>query len=291
MFDGRVLDMIELGIEGIKEMSEFEVSYQDLFLLCYLPTLPHVPMISQRRRDAVHPSGECNSYAGRHLHAPPNEGHTRSTLSPLLIVHNWVGLELTRQSPKSSLGSRPLMVFHSDLFDTHPTYQMLKSMLLDFYGGHAVAEIATDALEHVISITAAPLPTVPDGTAAPLPQVHFRVYTLKLLKSGTRAPRAELTEMGPSIDFSVRRVQEADEEMMKQAMKRPKLAKGDQQSGLGKKKKNIETDAMGDRVGKIHLVKQDLAKMQGRKMKGLKVHREKREAAAAASEGEAMDEE
>ena len=79
MFDGRVLDMLELGIEGIKEMSEFQVSRA-------LPSTPPspsaVPVISQRSRDAVHPSGECNSYAGRQLHAPPNEGHPLNYLLP-----------------------------------------------------------------------------------------------------------------------------------------------------------------------------------------------------------------
>jgi ribosome production factor 2 len=185
------------------------------------------------------------------------------------------------------------MVFHSDLFDVHPTYQLIKSMLLDFYGGHAVSEIPPTAIEHIISITAGPMPSVPDGQTVPLPKIHLRVYTLKLLPSGTRAPRPELTEMGPSIDFSVRRLQEPDEEMLRQANKRPKIAKSDVESGLGKKKKNIETDAMGDRVGKIHLVKQDLDKMQGRKMKGLKVHKEKRAAdakAAKAAAGGEMDE-
>lgn len=181
------------------------------------------------------------------------------------------------------------MVFHSDLFDIHPTYQLIKSILLDFYGGHAVKEIPSTALEHVISITAGPLPNVPDGTAAPLPLVHLRVYTLKLLASGTRAPRAELTEMGPSIDFSVRRSQMPDDEMLRQANKRPKISKTNMENGLGKKKKNIETDAMGDRVGKIHLVKQDLAKMQGRKMKGLKVHKEARAAAAKEAASGAED--
>ena len=37
-----------------------------------------------------------------------------------------------------------------------------------------------------------------------------------------------------------------------------------------KVKKNIETDAMGDKVGRIHLGRQDLLEMQTRKMKGLK---------------------
>lgn len=76
--------------------------------------------------------------------------------------------------------------------------------------------------------------------------------------------------MGPAIDFSVRRIQTPDEEMLKAALRRPKLAKTDVEKGLGKKRKNIETDEMGDRVGKLHLAKQDLSKMQGRKMKGLK---------------------
>jgi ribosome production factor 2 len=158
------------------------------------------------------------------------------------------------------------MVFHSDLFDTHPTYQLLKSQLLDFYNGHPLNEIPLTALEHVISITAGPIS--PDADA-PLPKVHFRVYTITLLASGSKVPRISLTEMGPSIDFTVRRVQEADEEMMKMALKRPKIAKKDVESGLGKKKKNIETDEMGDRVGRIHMGKQDLNKLQSRKVKAL----------------------
>jgi len=41
-----------------------------------------------------------------------------------------------------------------------------------------------------------------------------------------------------------------------------------------KSKKNIETDIIGDKVGRIHLGKQDLNDMQTRKMKGLKRNRD-----------------
>ncbi|KAG9830898.1 hypothetical protein KCU98_g17459, partial [Aureobasidium melanogenum] len=41
-----------------------------------------------------------------------------------------------------------------------------------------------------------------------------------------------------------------------------------------KTKKNIETDIIGDKVGRIHLGKQDLNDMQTRKMKGLKRSRD-----------------
>ena len=37
-----------------------------------------------------------------------------------------------------------------------------------------------------------------------------------------------------------------------------------------KRKKNVETDIVGDKIGRIHLGKQDLGELQTRKMKGLK---------------------
>ena len=45
-------------------------------------------------------------------------------------------------------------------------------------------------------------------------------------------------------------------------------------------KKNIETDLMGDKLGKIHMGKQDLKTMQTRKMKGLKRSRDVEDDAA-----------
>lgn len=37
-----------------------------------------------------------------------------------------------------------------------------------------------------------------------------------------------------------------------------------------KPRKNVETDTVGDKVGRIHLGRQDLKELQTRKMKGLK---------------------
>ncbi len=39
-------------------------------------------------------------------------------------------------------------------------------------------------------------------------------------------------------------------------------------------RKNVETDVVGDKVGRIHLGRQDLGELQTRKMKGLKRGRE-----------------
>jgi ribosome production factor 2 len=76
--------------------------------------------------------------------------------------------------------------------------------------------------------------------------------------------------MGPHLDLVLRRHQAPDPELLKQALRRPKLKKTDVEKGLGKKKKNMEVDEMGDLRGRVHVGKQDLGKLQTRKMKGLK---------------------
>lgn len=174
------------------------------------------------------------------------------------------------QTPKSTPGHRPLMHFASPLFDTLPALIQFKSMLLDFFNGHELGEVHLAGLEHVISITAGPQPEAPQSSssavapseASTLPIIHFRSSTIRLLHSGTRIPRMELEPMGPNFDFRIRRRQEADDVVLKEAMRRPKLDKKNVEKGLGKKRKNIETDDMGDKVGKLHLGKQELGKLQ-----------------------------
>jgi ribosome production factor 2 len=53
-------------------------------------------------------------------------------------------------------------------------------------------------------------------------------------------------------------------------MKRPKMKKTDVEKGLGKNRKNMEVNDMGDLRGWVHVMNQDLEKLQTRKMKGLK---------------------
>ncbi|KAF5382005.1 hypothetical protein D9615_004349 [Tricholomella constricta] len=199
-------------------------------------------------------------------------------------VDSWTGMD-SLKTPKSTPGHKPLMHFASELFDTHPRYIQLKSMLMDFFNGEVVDSICLPGLEHVISVSCAPTPaslnnapvnmypnqqpSAPEDVSS-LPKIHIRTYTTRLLSSGTRIPRVELTLMGPNLDLSLRRHKAADTELLKQAMKRPKLKKTDIEKGLGKKRKNLEVDEMGDLRGRVHVGKQDLNKLQTRKMKGLK---------------------
>lgn len=150
------------------------------------------------------------------------------------------------------------MVFSGPIFDNNPTYNRLKLLFLDFFHGRTVPEIDVEALQYVISISAT------DATdETPSPKIHFRTYMIKTKRSGHKLPRVEIDEMGPRMDFKIGRIQEPNEELLKQAMQKVK-------SQDPKTKKNISMDPMGDKMGRIHLGKQDIGKMQTRKMKGLR---------------------
>jgi len=163
------------------------------------------------------------------------------------------------------------MHFSSELFDSHPRYTQLKTMLMDLFNGQVIDSVCLSGLEHVISVTVAPdTQDLISASSASLPTVHVRTYTFKMLPSGVKTPRVELTPMGPHFDLVLRRNREADEDLMKAALKRSKIAKKDTESGLGKKRKNLEVDEMGDLRGRVHVGSQSLDKLQRKKVKALR---------------------
>ena len=99
--------------------------------------------------------------------------------------------------------------------------------------------------------------------------VLFRVYTVRMFASGTKTPRIELDLCGPSFDFELRRRVPASIDAMTKALKRPKTAEQKNTQGKGKRK-NVDTDEMGDMVGQIHVGKQDLSQLNAKKIKALR---------------------
>ncbi|KAF3928293.1 hypothetical protein AA313_de0208939 [Arthrobotrys entomopaga] len=162
------------------------------------------------------------------------------------------------KNSKAGVGLKPMISFSGSIFENNPTYAQMKLLFLDFFHGNTVPEVDVESLQYMISISAAD-PTDEN----PNPKIHFRTYMLKTMRSGHKLPRVELEEMGPRMDFKIGRIQEANPDFMKQAMQK---AKGQEM----RTKKNISIDPMGDKIGKIHVDRQDLGKLQTRKMKGLK---------------------
>lgn len=73
------------------------------------------------------------------------------------------------------------------------------------------------------------------------------------------------------MDLTLRRSKLASEDLMKEALRKPKVLKV-------VKKKNISVDGLGTKHGRIHIGKQDINKLQTRKMKGLRKTTEEKKA-------------
>ncbi|QLQ81993.1 hypothetical protein HG537_0G02470 [Torulaspora globosa] len=179
----------------------------------------------------------------------------------LLIAENYKLLSDFRKQT-FAIGIKPMFSFQGSAFDTHPVYKHVKSLFLDFFRGTVTDLQDVAGLQYVISVTIQG--DFQDGE--PLPNVLFRVYRLKTYKSeqgGRKLPRVELEETGPRLDFKIGRIHSPSAEMEKEAFKKAKQLEM-------KTAKNVDTDLMGDKLGRIHMGKQDLGKLQTRKMKGLK---------------------
>lgn len=158
------------------------------------------------------------------------------------------------------VGLKPMFTFNGPAFDSHPVYQHIKSLFMDFYRGDETDLQDVAGLQYIISLSVG---EIEDENSSKLPLVHFRVYKLKSYKSGQKIPRVEVDEIGPRFDFKVGRRVTPSPDVEKEALSKPKQLQP-------KEKKNVTTDFMGDKVAKIHVGNQDLSKMQTRKMKGLK---------------------
>ncbi|KAF3919640.1 hypothetical protein ABW20_dc0104889 [Dactylellina cionopaga] len=178
------------------------------------------------------------------------------------------------KNAKAGIGLKPMVSFSGSIFDNNPTYSHLKLLFLDFFHGNTVPEVDVEALQYMISISAAD-PTDEE----PSPKIHFRCYMLKTKRSGHKLPRVELEEMGPRMDFKIGRMHDANPDMMKMAMAK---AKGQEM----RTKKNISMNAMGDKIGKVHVGKLDLSNLQTRKMKGLKKKRAREETYTEKDDGD-----
>ncbi|KAL3277352.1 hypothetical protein HHI36_012702 [Cryptolaemus montrouzieri] len=174
-----------------------------------------------------------------------------------LYVENYEGLK-EFSANKILLGIKPCLIFNGAKWEETDELKQLKSLFIDFFHREEVTSIRLQGLEHAISFT-----ITESG------KILLRSYKVLLKKSGSRTPRVELEEIGPRIDLTLRRSKLPSEDLLKEASKKPRELKVH-------KKKNISTDALGTTHGRIHIGKQDINKLQTRKMKGLKKTPEER---------------
>ena len=186
----------------------------------------------------------------------------------LLLGGEGQGEQPQHQQMQIGVEMKPLILFAGNVWDDTSAsdlatkFRMTKSLLLDIFQGEEIKTIDVEGLQYLMMVAASEPATSQDDLV-----IHVRWYKIRTKKSGhPKLPRVEVDEVGPQFfDFKIGRIQEADPEMWKEAMK-----KGVRPNEAGKKRKNIDMDEMGDKVGRVHLGKQDLVTLQTRKMKGLK---------------------
>lgn len=152
---------------------------------------------------------------------------------------------------KCTAGIKPCLIFAGEPFQTDPTMTRVKNLLTDYFRGETVENLRLQGIELALSFT------LIGGV------IQLRAYRILLKKSGTRVPRIEIEEMGPSMDLKLRKSRLASENLFATATKKPKELKK-------KSVKNVSHDAFGTKLGRIHVGKQDVGRLQTRKLKGLK---------------------
>jgi len=169
---------------------------------------------------------------------------------------------------KKSVGSHPLMVFAGEAWERSASHGLLRSLLLDTFAAKEMKGVSLQGIDHIIQVTAAA-----DDT------VYFRPYGVSFLESGSKVPRVELHGMGPDLDFTIRRSHAPSADLRKAAMRVP--------AGLtAKKVKNVTHDEFGEKLGRVHMQRQDFTKLDLRKTKGAKSDKRRRpDGEAAAAEG------
>ncbi|KAG1660889.1 hypothetical protein FOA52_015931 [Chlamydomonas sp. UWO 241] len=149
------------------------------------------------------------------------------------------------------IGNKPALLFVGEKFESVVALKQLRSTLLDYFRGEQVSQINLAGFDRVIVVT-----------ALSETSVLLRQYVIKMKKSGTKLPRIELEEMGPRLDFSVRRHRVPPPDVQKEACIVAKVGK--------KTEKNVEYDMLDGRVGRIYMPAQKVDTIALSKPKGTK---------------------
>eukprot|EP00045_Choanoeca_perplexa_P000652 m.15349 g.15349 ORF g.15349 m.15349 type:complete len:299 (-) comp10449_c0_seq1:70-966(-) len=160
-------------------------------------------------------------------------------------MHKFKGVE------KPMAGAKPCLLFNGHCWEQETDFCNLKSMFMDFFRGPVVEMVNLAGMDRVMSFT------------ADEDRIVMTQYRILYKKSGSRLPLVELKECGPAIDFKLGRCRWASEELRKTAHRQPQQLRP-------KKKKNIEYNDLGDKLGRVHMDRQDFGQLQTRKMKALK---------------------
>lgn len=161
----------------------------------------------------------------------------------------------TYPPPKFPPGCPNIITFNGADFEASEELRTLRSILIDVF--RFPTETSLSAFEPA---------SVQRTLAFTLKgeSLLLRQYSIETDRQpGANKHLAKLVECGPSVDFVIRRAQNASPNLWKVATHKPK------DPAHVPKKKNISRDDLGDKMGRIHVGRQDLSTLALARMKGL----------------------
>ncbi|PWN33563.1 Brix-domain-containing protein [Meira miltonrushii] len=282
LFDGNVLDMYEMGIISAKGHEDFKAKHS--------PSVGARPMFHFSGPHFA-ADGDVNSSAAAMSVSTPGVSQSFQHIKSLFLDF-YRGEEMAPGSgPGSNPGQAGMQValkgglqhiisiteapFDGEEVNGSATKSSTVDDLADLYKMGAQKEqssssalIDTSANGRMIHLRVyAVIPTSSNTTDKPTQDLPVTAST-----PASSLANVRLEEIGPSFDLVLRRRQMPSMDKLQASLRRPKTQAQKTRQGKGTKK-NIETDDMGDTVGRVHVGKQDLSKLQTRKMKGLKRNR------------------
>jgi ribosome production factor 2 len=138
----------------------------------------------------------------------------------LLVVEDTMRTMGQFKNNKAAVGLKPLLSFSGSAFEspTPNAYTLAKSLFTDLFKGPDIDSVDVEGLQYMMHFS-----VEEEEQEDVKPTIRLRCYLLKTKREkNSTLPRVEVEEMGPRVDFRVGRVKEADPEMWKEAMKRPK---------------------------------------------------------------------
>lgn len=143
-------------------------------------------------------------------------------------------------------GFKPVILFQGELFETEEKFVRLKNLLLDFFGGGSTNKVDSRSLDRALVFSITDQETI-----------LMKQYQIRLPFS--------TTEIGPSAELKLRRLELADDKKFRAACKQQKKPK---------KVKNVTTNPLREKRGRVHVQQQDIKTIALKKRKLTKTPRE-----------------
>lgn len=166
----------------------------------------------------------------------------------------------TYPPPKFPPGCPYIITFNGADFEVSEELRTLRSVLIDVFR----FPVETNLTEFEPASVQRTLAFTLNGESLLLRQYAIETHR----PSGANKFSAKLVECGPAVDFVIRRTQNASPNLWKVATHKPR------DPAYVHKKKNISRDELGDKMGRIHVGRQDLSTLALARMKGLGKKRE-----------------